>query len=185
MSSVTIDFLVKICYTFFSTYAGGDDDNMRVSKRFPLAVHSLLFVAVLSPKKRVTSTLVAESTDSNPVTVRNIFLSLSENGLLIAAAGKNGGVRLAREPRDITLWDIYQAVETNDVEEIFKLHETNNDCPVAKNFYQILYPHMESAVNAMKANMEQVTLETLINELKYLLKDIRVEDAAKHLSNQQ
>ncbi|MCD8039818.1 MAG: Rrf2 family transcriptional regulator [Lachnospiraceae bacterium] len=144
---------------------------MRFSKRFPLAVHSLLFVAVLSPKRRVTSALVAESTESNPVTVRNIFLKLSQSGLLIAAAGKNGGVRLAREPKDITLWDIYQAMETNDVEEIFKLHETNSDCPVGKNFYQILYPHMASAVNAMKADMEQVTLETLIGELKGLLKN--------------
>lgn len=50
---------------------------MRVSKRFPLAVHCLLFVAVLSPQKRVTSKLVAESTGSNPVTVRNIFLIYS------------------------------------------------------------------------------------------------------------
>ncbi len=157
---------------------------MRVSKRFPLAVHSLLFVAVLSPKKRVTSTLVAESTDSNPVVVRNIFLKLSENGLLVAAAGKNGGVRLAIEPKDITLWDIYQAVETNDVEEIFKLHETNSDCPVGKNFYQILYPHMASAVNAMKTDMEQVTLETLIDELKNLLKDIKVEELAEPSSKQ-
>lgn len=61
---------------------------MRVSKKFPLAVHSLLFVAVLSPKKRVTSTLVAESTETNPVTVRNIFLTLEEHGFLIATAGK-------------------------------------------------------------------------------------------------
>lgn len=145
---------------------------MRVSKRYPLAVHCLLFVAVLSPNKRVTSALVAESTESNPVTVRNIFLDLSEKGLLAASAGKNGGVRLAREPEDINLWDIYQAVETNNVEEIFKLHETDSDCPVAKNFYRILYPHMVSAVDAMKESMEQVTLETLIDELKCLLKSM-------------
>ena len=149
---------------------------MRVSKRFPLAVHSLLFVAVLSPEKRVTSTLVAQSTESNPVTVRNIFLELSKKGLLIASAGKNGGVRLAKEPDKITLWDIYQAVETNDVEEIFKLHETNSDCIVGKNIYQILHPHMESAVNAMKADMEQVTLATLIGELKDLIKDIKLKE---------
>ncbi|MCC8163523.1 MAG: Rrf2 family transcriptional regulator, partial [Lachnospiraceae bacterium] len=65
---------------------------MRVSKRFPLAVHALLFVAVLSPAKRVTSKLVAESTDTNAVTGRNLFLDLAESGLLIASAGKNGGV---------------------------------------------------------------------------------------------
>ncbi|MCD8155529.1 MAG: Rrf2 family transcriptional regulator [Clostridiales bacterium] len=144
---------------------------MRVSKRFPLAVHSLLFVAVLSPKKRVTSTLVAESTGSNAVTVRNLFLELSDSGLLIATAGKNGGVHLAKDPKDITLWDIYQAVETPDVDEIFKMYEGSGDCPVGKNFYQILYPHIASAVNAMKTDLEQVTLETLKEELHSLLKE--------------
>ncbi len=157
---------------------------MRVSKRFPLAVHSLLFVAVLSPKKRVTSALVAESTDSNPVTVRNIFLNLSENGLLVTTAGKNGGVHLAKEPKDITLWDIYQATETNDVEEIFKIHETSTSCPVGKNFYQILYPHMVSAVNAMKADLEQVTLETLIHELKCLLQNKSLKEGTVHSPEQ-
>ncbi|MCD8325307.1 MAG: Rrf2 family transcriptional regulator, partial [Lachnospiraceae bacterium] len=79
------------------------------------------------------------------------------------------GVHLAREPKDITLWDIYQAVETPDADEIFKMYEGSDACPVGKNFYQILYPHMESAVNAMKADMEQVTLETLKEELQSLL----------------
>ena len=148
-------------------------NTMRVSKRFPTAVHSLLYVAVLSPRRRVTSTLIAESTGSNAVIIRNIFLNLSKCGLLTASAGKNGGVQLAREPKDITLWDIYQSVETNDVEEIFKIHETDSDCPVGKNIYQLLYPHMLSAVDAMKESMEQVTLETLLNELKNLLRDIQ------------
>ncbi len=141
---------------------------MRVSKKFPTAVHALLYIAVLAEvaNKRATSTLVAESTGSNAVIIRNIFLNLSDSGLLIASAGKNGGVELAREPKDITLWDVYQAVETDDVEEVFKIHERNCECPVGKNVYQILYPHMSSALNAMKENMEQVTLENLLEELK-------------------
>ncbi|MCD8131829.1 MAG: Rrf2 family transcriptional regulator [Lachnospiraceae bacterium] len=145
---------------------------MRVSKRFPLAVHCLLFVAVLSPKKRVTSTLVAESTGANAVTVRNLFLELADSDLLVATAGKNGGVHLAREPKDITLLDIYQAVETPDADEIFKMYEGSDDCPIGGNFYQILHPHMVSAVNAMKAELEQVTLETLKEELQSLLKEL-------------
>lgn len=155
---------------------------MRVSKKFPTAVHSLLYVAVLSPKRRVTSTLVAESTGSNAVTIRNIFLDLSKNGLLTASAGKNGGVHLAKEPKDITLWDIYQAVETNDVEEIFKLHETDSTCPVGKNIYQLLYPHMLAAVAAMRDSMEQVTLQALLDKLKDLLKQFRAGEHTDSLT---
>lgn len=145
---------------------------MRVSKRFPLAVHALLFVAVLAPKKRVTSTLVAESTGANAVTVRNIFLELSDSGLIVATAGKNGGVQLGREPQEITLWDIFQAVETPDVDEIFKVYEGSETCPIGKNFYQILYPHIASAVDAAKAELERVTLETLKEELLPLTKEL-------------
>lgn len=143
---------------------------MRVSKRFPLAVHTLLFVAVLSPKRRVTSALVAESTRANSVTVRNIFLKLAEAGIVVTEAGKNGGVKLARSAESISLWDIYQAVETNDAEEIFKLHETESDCPVGKNLYTVLYPHVSEAINVMAEEMGKVTLSSLIDELKDLLK---------------
>ncbi|MCD7808530.1 MAG: Rrf2 family transcriptional regulator [Erysipelotrichaceae bacterium] len=138
---------------------------MRVSKRFPMAIHSLLYVAVLSKQMRVTSTLVADSIGSNPVIVRNLFLDLSKNGLLVASAGKNGGVTLAKEPKDMTLWDVYQAVESNDVEDVFKIYEGNVDCLVGKNIYQLLYPHMESALEALSNNMNQITIQTLLDEL--------------------
>ncbi len=144
---------------------------MRVSKRFPTAVHALLYVAAASPRRRVTSALIGESTGSNPVTIRNIILDLSRSGLLTASAGKNGGVQLARAPKDISLWDVYQAVETKDAAEIFKLHATDSDCPLGKNIYQLLYPHLFAAVTAMKSSMEQVTLETLLGELDGLLKE--------------
>ncbi|MCD7859438.1 MAG: Rrf2 family transcriptional regulator [Firmicutes bacterium] len=143
---------------------------MRVSKRFPLAVHCLLFVAVLSPRRRATSALVAQSTGSNPVTVRNLFLKLAQGGLLAASAGKNGGVELARPPRDITLWDIYRAVELAEAEKIFNMYEGSDGCPVGRNFYQVLRPHMVSAAMAMEADMARVTLESLLGELTMLLK---------------
>ncbi|MCD7756005.1 MAG: Rrf2 family transcriptional regulator [Firmicutes bacterium] len=153
---------------------------MRVSKRFPLAVHCLLFVAVLSPTQRVTSTLVAESTGSNPVTVRNLFLKLSESGLLTASAGKNGGVHLARQPQNITLWDIYRAVELGNAEKIFSMYEGSDGCPVGRNFYQVLHPHMVSAARAMENDMAHVTLDSLMTELKAMIVNSPDPKGRKH-----
>ncbi|MCD8286936.1 MAG: Rrf2 family transcriptional regulator [Clostridia bacterium] len=154
---------------------------MRVSKRFPTAVHALLFVAVLSPEKRVTSSLVAESAGSNPVIIRNIFQDLTRCGLIAAVPGKNGGVVLAKDAKDISLWDIYQAVETNDAEEIFKIHDEESESPIGRNFYRILYPHMDSAVQAMKASMEQVSLDTLMKELTSLIESGEAEDVSAEI----
>ncbi|MCD7728237.1 MAG: Rrf2 family transcriptional regulator [Ruminococcus sp.] len=114
-----------------------------------------------------------------------MFLNLSDSGLLIASAGKNGGVHLAREPKDITLWDIYESVELKDVNKIFNMYEGSDTCPVGKNFYQILHPHMVAASNGMKAEMEKVTLETLMSELKEMLKTSPLETCqAKSLKQQ-
>jgi len=71
------------------------------------------------------------------------------------------------------------------VEEIFKLHETDSTCPVGKNIYQLLYPHMLDAVTAMKDSMEQVTLETLLDELNALLKDFHAEAHPQTLPESQ
>ncbi len=149
-----------------------------------MAVHALLFVAVMSPSQRVTSALVAQSSGTSAAVIRNIFLDLSRCGMIIASAGKNGGVRLGREPKDITLWEIYEAVETNEVEEIFKMYKGNCQCPIGKNFYQILYPHMESAMDAMKADMETVTIETLMSELQAVLQNSFEEENIDDEKNQ-
>lgn len=139
---------------------------MRTSKKFPMAIHSLLYVAAFSDKMRITSSIVADSIGVNAVVVRNIFIDLSKNELLIATSGKNGGVKLAKDAQDITLWDIYQAVESSDVEDVFKIYEGSSDCPVGKSFYELIYPHIEDSIKAMSENMKQVTLQILLDELK-------------------
>lgn len=143
---------------------------MRVSKKFPIAVHTVMLIAYLSEMGKVTSDMIAQSTGTNAVIVRNIFSDLKAGGLIHASAGKSGGVALAKEREAINLWDIYCAVETDDAGEIFKFHEgASAFCPVGRNIYQLLYPHAEDAVNAMKRELERITLSGLIEELNQTL----------------
>ncbi len=139
---------------------------MRVSQRFPIAVHSMLFIACAGQGQKVTSTHVAESTGANPVIIRTLFSQLKEKGLLLVSSGKSGGARLARELKDITLWDIYSAVEPENHEEIFRFHEANPSCPVGRNIYSVMYRHTAAAIGAMRAEFEAVTLAELLAELK-------------------
>ncbi len=144
---------------------------MRVSQRFPIAVHSMLFIACYGKEKNVTSTVVAQSTGANAVIIRNLFSDLKDSGLLNVSSGKNGGACLARDMKDITLWDIYSAVETDDIDEIFRFHESNKSCPVGRNIYAIMCMHTAAAVDAMKAEFEHVTLADLLMELKEKLQN--------------
>lgn len=142
---------------------------MRVSKKFPIAVHSLLIMAQFGNTEKATSAQIAQSTGANAVIIRNIFVALKAHGLIQSATGKNGGVCLARDGKDISLWDVYSAVETDDIDEIFKFHEGSGGCAVGKNIYQLMLPHMNDALRAMREELQRVSIDTLRSELYVML----------------
>lgn len=73
---------------------------------------------------------------------------------------------MTRTAEDITLWDIYTAVESDAPDELFKLHQnTSETCMVGSNVHALLMPHLEDAVTALKDSFSKVTLAELENEL--------------------
>lgn len=142
---------------------------MRVSTQFPIAVHIMLMVAGF-PDQKMTSEVVSESAGTNPVIIRNIFSKLNAAGLLDTKSGR-GKTTVARPAEEITLWDIYTAVESDETDEVFKLHQnTSETCVVGSNIHELLMPHLDEAVNAVKAVFSKVTLADLIQELYGMIK---------------
>jgi len=138
---------------------------MRVSTRFPVAVHALMMITALSKEKKVTSELISESTGVNAVIIRKIFLNLKDAGLISVSPGP-GGAKLSKSPDKITLWDIYMAAETENIHEIFKFHNNRSPhCPIGVNIYEILYSHLDKAIYALKKELSGVTLSQLLEEL--------------------
>ncbi|BCJ98735.1 Rrf2 family transcriptional regulator [Anaerocolumna chitinilytica] len=143
---------------------------MRVSTQFPIAVHALMMVAFF-PEKRITSDLAAESAGCNSVIIRNIFLKLKKAELISIKPGRSK-MELAKPVSEISLWDIYAAVETDETDEIFKFHSnTSCTCPVGSNIRSLLMSHLDDAIAAMRAELSKITLEDLTKELKSFPED--------------
>lgn len=83
---------------------------MKRNSRLSLALHTLGHMAG-SPDRVRTSAEIAEHAGTNPVVVRRVLGHLRKAGLLIAEKGHAGGWRLARSPEDITLADVYLALD--------------------------------------------------------------------------
>ncbi len=148
---------------------------MRVSTQFSIAVHVMLMIAGF-PDEKITSEVAAESAGCNPVIIRNVFAKLKNANLLITKSGK-GKTTLARPDTEITLWDIYCAVESEETEEIFKFHQnTSQTCMVGSNIHSLLAPHFDSAVAALKADFSKVTLADLKEELYDTIRSKASED---------
>lgn len=80
-----------------------------VDTRFPVSVHILTALAYNQPNL-VSSEQIAFSIKTNASFIRKIVVDLAAAGLVESVRGKAGGVRLAKNPKDITLDQIYKAV---------------------------------------------------------------------------
>ncbi|HEU0301350.1 MAG TPA: Rrf2 family transcriptional regulator, partial [Longimicrobium sp.] len=92
-----------------------------ISSRMAVAVHVLAYLAWRRDEP-ITSERMASSVNTNPVVVRRIMGSLRNAGLVSVQPGVGGGAQLAREPEDITLLEVYRAVE--EKEELFAMHSS-------------------------------------------------------------
>lgn len=138
---------------------------MRLSSRFPVAVQMLLILAWCPQELKVTSDLMAFSVNTNPVLIRRIMGYLKKAGLIDVAPGA-GGTALTRDPAEITLLQVYRAVELTAQDRLFGLHENQNlRCPIGKRINQILQPHLEEARGAMERSLAGVTIGNLLEEL--------------------
>ena len=140
---------------------------MQFSSRLPIAVHILLAIVEFDGKEKTTSTFLAGSVNVNPVIIRNTLGQLKAAGLVTVKAGE-GGASLAKEPNDITLTDVFDAVEKE--ETLFHFHDNPNpDCPVGKNIQAVLDRRLFAIREAMREQMESITLQDLIDDMNHLL----------------
>ena len=138
---------------------------MRASTRFPLAVHTLMIISAFSDQRKINSHIVSQSTGVNAVIIRNIFAQLKKAGLISVSPGP-GGATLAKKPTQITLLDIFNAVEAKKTESIFRFHgNPSPHCPIGSNIHELLYSHLDNAVSALKKELYNVTIVDLMNEL--------------------
>lgn len=137
---------------------------MQISSRFTLAVHILACIAVIKDMK-ITSNLLAGSTNTNPVIVRKILGQLKNAGLVEVVRG-TGGASLAKPPEEISFLDIYQAVECVERGELFHFHENPNEkCPIGRNIHNVLDDKLDQIQRAMERELASISMADVQGEI--------------------
>ena len=137
---------------------------MQFSSRLTIATHILLCIEIFKKDYKVTSNFLAGSLNVNPVIVRNVLGQLSSAGIVEIKAG-GGGADLSKSPEEVTLLDIFKAVEKE--ESLFHFHENPNpECPVGRNVHSVMDAKLDSIQSAMENEMKSITLKQLIDDAK-------------------
>ena len=140
---------------------------MQFSSRLTIATHILLCIEIFKDDYKVTSNFLAGSINVNPVIVRNILGLLSSAGIVEIKAGI-GGASLAKSPDEITMLDVFKAVEKE--EALFHFHENPNPhCPVGRNIHAILDRRLDAVQNAMEQQLQSVSLKMLLADADRLI----------------
>ena len=137
---------------------------MNGSSRFVVATHVLTVLAV-KRDQRLSSDKLAWSLNTNPVVVRRLLGRLKDATLVTSKRGPNGGFALARSPDEVTLRQVYEAVE---VDSLFTFHSTepNEECPVGDNIQTVLTETLAPAETALKEELEDVTIADLSAQIR-------------------
>lgn len=139
---------------------------MQITSRFTIAIHALAFIDLFQDEQRVTSKVLASSIQVNPVIIRTVLSKLKEAGIIDSRQG-SGGSRLAKPPKDISLYDIYKAVDTVDETGLFHFHENPHpDCVVGGNIHKALDDKIRRVQDAMENELKSITMADVVGDLK-------------------
>ncbi len=142
---------------------------MQISSRFTLAIHILVAIDIFKNGQKVTSELMASSSNANSVTIRKIMKQLKEAELIEVKRG-TGGMELTRPMEQITLLDIFNAVDSLEEGKLFHFHENPNPmCPVGRNIHAGIDDMLISIQTAMEDKMREYTLKDAVKKVQFYI----------------
>ena len=131
-----------------------------VNTRLSVAIHILSLIAA---NPRESSEMIAGSVNTNPVVIRRMISQLKKGGILTSRPGV-AGASLKRDPEDISLLDIYRAVQPH--EELFAIHDKPNpNCPVGRQIQTTLDQTFHSVQQAMENELASKSLKDVLTHL--------------------
>ncbi|MGW3245455.1 Rrf2 family transcriptional regulator [Streptomyces sp. NPDC001070] len=131
---------------------------MSANSRMTIAVHVLTWMSLDRQNNEVaTSERIAGSVNTNPVVIRRCLGDLRRAGLVESRRGAGAGWVLAREPAEITLLEVYLAVEGGG---LFGMHSTppNSECSVGFG----IQPALQRVYSGLESQMQQELSQTTI-----------------------
>lgn len=132
---------------------------MAANTRLAVALH--LLAALAKAGRTLTSEDLAGSVNTNAVVLRTILARLAKARIVEAQAGRAGGFRLARPVEEITVLEVWRAV---DAEGIFTVHghPVCEACPVSTRIKDVLGEVFADAEAAVARSFGRTSLADVV-----------------------
>lgn len=140
--------------------------TMQISSRFTIAIHIFSCIDTFGGERKITSEFLASSIQVNPVIIRKLLGQLKDAGLIAVQRGA-GGASMAKPAGEISLLDVFNAVESLENGKLFHFHENPNpECPVGRSVHPVLDGRLDAIQAAMEREMQSITLADIFADTK-------------------
>lgn len=131
---------------------------MAANLRFSTGIEALALMAT-EPEKYHTSQALAAALSTNPVVIRRILGALNHSGIIASIKGPSGGSRLARSPKQITLREIYRALNLGSL-----LHSNSHESAETRDLRRAMLNAFRKAQKSLEEELDSITLNQLIKK---------------------
>ena len=84
---------------------------MQITRQADYAMRAIYYLSGLEAGKRAATSQIAKEQNIPPSFLAKIISQLSVAGLLYTSRGARGGVSLARDPKEVTMLDVIEAID--------------------------------------------------------------------------
>ena len=132
--------------------------------KFSTAIHMLILVS--EAKTPMNSEQIAYSVGTNASYIRKVATRLSRAGIIEGRRGVSG-FSLLKAPKDISLLEVYRAVEQSEDVHVFDVHQNPSDeCIVGRNIRPVLNGMFRQAEQVVERKLAGTTLADCITQMR-------------------
>ncbi len=136
-----------------------------VDTRFSVSVQIMMTLAFHGDELQNSETL-AKVLKTNPTFIRKLVSNLVEAKLVVSFRGKGGGIKLAKDPSEINLNDLY--IASTGEKALISLHKkpTMKACPVSRCIDGVLDDIVSGIERSTQGFLANKTLSDLMKKVK-------------------
>ncbi len=123
---------------------------------FAIAVHALVFLNHIGKTQR--SEVVAKNVCTNPARLRKVMASLKKHNLIETKEGVDGGYLFALKPKEVTLFNILEALEQKVVAPTWRSGGVEKKCQIAAGMAGVMDEIYKDMDAVCKKRLSHITI---------------------------
>jgi len=136
-------------------------NKLKISAKSRYALAALVYMAQHSAANEPTTVLsLSENLGISKIYLEQVFSLLRRGDVVTSIKGAQGGYRLTREPSNISIFDIFSAIETSMFERTESTVASSSET-IERAMFGVVFEPLD---NALRSTLTAISLEDIVSK---------------------